>query len=123
MEVNGRSYGIPFRSVKRGPQLVHVVKGYPLRLPGADISLRQSSQMALSAGMDAPSPRFLERSILKPLGPLYSASSHLTESILASGGSPSLMASNSSYPRSVSMTTSEPLFHTLPEAPVFIAER
>ena len=45
------------------------------------------------------------------------------ESILARGGRSFLILSMSSYPLSVSMMTSEPLFQTHPDAPTFDAER
>ena len=45
------SYGNDDNNVNLAPQLVHVVNAYPLRLPSDLISLRHSSQTAVSVGM------------------------------------------------------------------------
>ena len=51
--VFGRSYGMSIAMVKRGPQFVQLVKGYPKRRSaGSRISRRQSGQVARSAGID-----------------------------------------------------------------------
>ena len=73
--------------------------------------------------MDAPSPNSCESSMVNPFPPVYAELSHSIESILARGGRLFLIVSMSSYPLFVSMTTSEPLFHTRPDAPTFDAAR
>ena len=48
---------------------MHVVKGYPERLPFPKISPRQSSHTALSAGMEAPRPLFPDGDMENPFFP------------------------------------------------------
>src|SRR5574344_1321496 len=123
MDVFGLSYGTFLRRVKRGPQLVHVVNGYEWRLPGESISLRQSSHMQLSVGMDAPFPPSPEPMMENPFDPMYSPSILSMESIFASGGSSLRRTSRIPSTSSLSIMTLEPSLQTVPEAPAFTAAR
>ena len=100
-----------------GPQSVQVVNGYRWRLPGESISLTHLSHTALSAGMDAPDPLPSDGMIEKPSGPSYGSSVFSTDPILASGGRSDISSERSSSPLSVTITTSEPVLLTVPDAP------
>ena len=117
MDVSSLSYGIPLRSVKRGPQSVHVVKGYPERLPVPFMSRRHFSHTAVSAGIEAPLPLWSEGIIVNPEGPRYSDSVFSILSMRAKGGKLCIKTLSKSSPRSVSITTLDPSFLTYPDAP------
>ncbi len=83
--------------VKRGPQLVQLIKGYRNRLsPGSSSSLRQSLQRAISGGIEvlAVKPATLGRIENRPLISLAKVGRDLVsiEVMHASGGACSCIA-------------------------------
>lgn len=111
------SYGSDESNVNLAPQSVQDVNAYPDLRPCERISSRQLSQVAVSVGIETALPPGEDLIMRKPSGRCTSASSVLIPSISARGGSLSSSAPSSSSPRSLSIMTSEPLFHTLPLIP------
>ena len=111
------SYGNDDNNVNLAPQLVHVVNAYPLRLPSDLISLRHSSQTAVSVGMLTPlllcSECTMENDVQSGIG----ASNISILSMIANGGRLLLMPSINASASSTSIITLEPSFHTLPLRP------